>query len=36
LARAFRDLAGEASEMLARAADEVYVMFSGLPMKLKG
>ncbi len=36
LARAFRDLAGEANEMLARAADEVYVMFSGLPMKLKG
>ncbi len=36
LARAFRDLAGEANEILARAADEVYVMFSGLPMKLKG
>ena len=36
LARAFRDLAGEANEMLARAADEVYVVISGLPMKLKG
>jgi adenosylcobinamide kinase/adenosylcobinamide-phosphate guanylyltransferase len=36
LARSFRDLAGEANEMLARAADEVYVMFSGLPLKLKG
>jgi adenosylcobinamide kinase / adenosylcobinamide-phosphate guanylyltransferase len=36
LARAFRDLAGEANELLARAADEVYVMFSGLPLKLKG
>jgi adenosylcobinamide kinase/adenosylcobinamide-phosphate guanylyltransferase len=36
LARTFRDLAGEANEMLARAADEVYVMFSGLPLKLKG
>lgn len=36
LARTFRDLAGEANEILARAADEVYVMFSGLPMKLKG
>lgn len=36
LARAFRDLAGEANEMLAKAADEVYVMFSGLPLKLKG
>lgn len=36
LARAFRDLAGEANEMLAKAADEVYVMFSGVPLKLKG
>ncbi len=36
LARVFRDLAGEANELLARAADEVYVMFSGLPLKLKG
>lgn len=36
LARAFRDLAGEANELLARAADEVYVVFSGLPLKLKG
>ena len=36
LARTFRDLAGEANEMIARAADEVYVTFSGLPLKLKG
>jgi adenosylcobinamide kinase / adenosylcobinamide-phosphate guanylyltransferase len=36
LARTFRDLAGEANELLAAAADEVYVMFSGLPLKLKG
>jgi len=36
LARTFRDLAGEANEMLARAADEVYVMFSGMPLKIKG
>jgi adenosylcobinamide kinase/adenosylcobinamide-phosphate guanylyltransferase len=36
LARKFRDLAGEANEILAAAADEVYVMFSGLPLKLKG
>ena len=35
LARKFRDLAGEANEILAAAADEVYVMFSGLPMRLK-
>lgn len=36
LARLFRDLAGEANELLARAGDEVYVVFSGLPLKLKG
>jgi adenosylcobinamide kinase/adenosylcobinamide-phosphate guanylyltransferase len=36
LARTFRDLAGEANELLAKAADEVYAMFSGLPLKLKG
>ena len=36
LARTFRDIAGEANELLAKAADEVYVMFSGLPLKLKG
>jgi len=36
LSRTFRDLAGEANELLARAADEVYVIFSGLPLKLKG
>lgn len=36
LARTFRDIAGEANEMLAKAADEVFVTFSGLPLKLKG
>ncbi|MBI1921374.1 MAG: bifunctional adenosylcobinamide kinase/adenosylcobinamide-phosphate guanylyltransferase [Geobacter sp.] len=36
LARTFRDLAGEANELLAKAADEVYVLFSGMPLKLKG
>ena len=35
LARIFRDLAGEANELLAQSADEVYVMFSGLPLRLK-
>ncbi len=35
LARTFRDLAGEANELLAQSADEVYVMFSGLPLRLK-
>lgn len=36
LARTFRDLAGEANERLAAAADEVHVLFSGMPLKLKG
>ncbi len=35
LARTFRDLAGEANEILAAVADEAYVVFSGLPLKLK-
>jgi adenosylcobinamide kinase/adenosylcobinamide-phosphate guanylyltransferase len=36
LARSFRDLAGEANELIAAKADEVYVTISGLPLKLKG
>jgi adenosylcobinamide kinase/adenosylcobinamide-phosphate guanylyltransferase len=36
LGRSFRDLAGEANELLAAASDEVYVTFAGLPLKLKG
>lgn len=36
LARTFRDVAGEANEMIAKTADEVYVTLSGLPLKLKG
>jgi adenosylcobinamide kinase/adenosylcobinamide-phosphate guanylyltransferase len=36
LARTFRDLAGEANQLLAKAADEVHVTISGLPLKLKG
>jgi adenosylcobinamide kinase/adenosylcobinamide-phosphate guanylyltransferase len=36
LARTFRDLAGEANQLLAEAADEVHVTISGLPLKLKG
>ncbi len=35
LGRTFCDLSGEANELLAAAADEVYVTFSGLPLKLK-
>jgi adenosylcobinamide kinase/adenosylcobinamide-phosphate guanylyltransferase len=36
LARVFCDLAGESNELIAQAADEVYVTFSGIPLKLKG
>ena len=36
LARLFRDLAGETNEVLAAAADEVHVVFAGIPLKLKG
>lgn len=36
LARLFRDLAGETNELLAAAADEVHVVFAGIPLKLKG
>ncbi|WP_243370359.1 bifunctional adenosylcobinamide kinase/adenosylcobinamide-phosphate guanylyltransferase [Geotalea sp. SG265] len=36
LARAFRDLAGEANQILATAADEVHMAVCGLPLKLKG
>lgn len=35
LSRTFCDLSGEANEILAAAAAEVYVTFSGLPLKLK-
>ncbi len=35
LGRAFRDLAGRANQIFAAAADEVYVLFAGLPMRLK-
>ncbi len=35
LARSFRDLAGRANQMLAEAADDVYVTLSGIPLKLK-
>ena len=36
LARTFRDLAGEANELLAATADEVHMVVSGIPLKLKG
>lgn len=36
LGRLFRDIAGQANQRLARAADEVYFMAAGLPQRLKG
>lgn len=36
LAREFRDLAGRANQIMTGAADEVYVCFSGIPIRLKG
>lgn len=35
LARLFRDLAGTANQTLAAAADEVHVVISGIPLRLK-
>lgn len=35
VARHFRDLAGEVNQRLAAAADEAYVVISGLPLRLK-
>lgn len=34
--RVFRDLAGLANQVIAREADEVYVMWAGIPQKVKG
>lgn len=35
LARRFRDIAGYANQKIADAADEVYFMVSGIPMRMK-
>jgi adenosylcobinamide kinase/adenosylcobinamide-phosphate guanylyltransferase len=35
LARLFRDIAGTANQILAGAADEVHVVISGIPLRLK-
>ena len=35
LARLFRDIAGSANQSLAAAANEAYVVLSGIPLKLK-
>jgi adenosylcobinamide kinase/adenosylcobinamide-phosphate guanylyltransferase len=34
--RVFRDLAGLANQFIAHEADEVYVMWAGIPQKIKG
>jgi adenosylcobinamide kinase/adenosylcobinamide-phosphate guanylyltransferase len=34
--RVFRDLAGLANQLVAHEADEVYVMWAGIPQKIKG
>jgi len=36
LARIFRDIAGKANELLAKNADEVHFVVSGIPMRIKG
>ena len=35
MARLFRDAAGRLNQAVARASDEVYLMVSGLPVKIK-
>lgn len=35
LARLFRDIAGKTNQILAAAADEVHVVISGIPLRLK-
>ena len=36
LAREFRDIAGRCNQIIARMADEVYLMISGIELKIKG
>ena len=36
LAREFRDIAGRCNQLIARMADEVYLMVSGIELKIKG
>jgi adenosylcobinamide kinase/adenosylcobinamide-phosphate guanylyltransferase len=35
LARIFRDIAGQANQIVAAAADEAWLVASGIPLKLK-
>jgi adenosylcobinamide kinase/adenosylcobinamide-phosphate guanylyltransferase len=34
--RIYRDLLGKVNQMMAQRADEVYVMFAGIPVRMKG
>lgn len=36
LSRRFRDLAGRCNQVIAAAAEEVFVLISGVPLKIKG
>jgi adenosylcobinamide kinase/adenosylcobinamide-phosphate guanylyltransferase len=36
IGRAYRDILGMANQMLARNADEVYLMVAGIPVVLQG
>lgn len=36
IARRFRDIAGNANQTVAAACDEVYLMVSGIPVRIKG
>jgi adenosylcobinamide kinase/adenosylcobinamide-phosphate guanylyltransferase len=36
LSRRFRDMAGRCNQVMSAAADEVYFVVSGIPMKIKG
>ena len=36
LAREFRDVAGKCNQLIARMSDEVYLMISGIKLKIKG
>lgn len=36
LGRIFRDTVGKVNQLVARSADEVYFLISGIPMKIKG
>jgi adenosylcobinamide kinase/adenosylcobinamide-phosphate guanylyltransferase len=35
LARIFRDIAGQTNQIIAAAADEAWLVASGIPLKLK-